>query len=103
MFVVEGNENIAVFVTRRSLELVRNNFSDPYEKFAKYWYKRYGWSFKGREPKSNGGGELAIPAKANAPATWQINKGVAYHYQLSLYRGFKNGPLLREHPARNGI
>lgn len=102
MFVVEGNENIAAFATRRSLEIVRNNFSGPYEKFAKQWYERYGWNFKGKRLQSQGGGELAEPARADAPKIWQINKGVAYHYQIALYRGFKDKPLLREHPARNG-
>lgn len=103
MFVAEGNENISAFVTRRSLELVRNNFTGTYEQFAKQWYGRYGWNFKGSKPASEGGGELAEPARADAPKVWQINKGVAYHYQLALYRGFKDKPLLRDHPARNDI
>lgn len=99
MFVVEGNMTIAAFATRRSLELVRNNLSGGYEDFAKHWYGKYGWTFKGRE--SEGGGELAEPARPDAPRIWQINKAVAFHYQLALYRGVKNEPLIRDYPARN--
>ncbi len=103
MFVAEGNENIAAFATRRTLELVRNNFTGTYEQFAKQWYGKYGWNFKGSKPASAGGGELAEPARPDAPKIWQINKGVAYHYQLALYRGFKDKPLLRDYPARVSI
>lgn len=101
MFVAEGNENIAAFVTKRSLELVRNNFRDSYENFAKQWYERYGWNYKGLGSNSNGG--LAQKVKPDASNLWQINKGIAFHFQLALYRGAKDEPLLREHPARNNI
>lgn len=103
MFVAEGNENIAAFATRRSLELVRNKLPGSYEDFAREWYAQYGWNFKGLDPQSKGGGELAERARADAPKIWQINKGVAFHYQLALYHGFRNGPLFRNHPARNKI
>lgn len=102
MFIVEGNENIAAFATRRSLEIVRNNFSGSYEQFAKQWYERYGWNFKDMRPQSQSGGELAEPFRADASTVWQINKSLAYHYQIALYRGFRDKPLLREYPSRNG-
>lgn len=104
MFVAEGNENIAVFATRRSLGLVRNNFlGNTYENFAKQWYEKYGWGFKGSKQASQGGGELIEPLRTDAPKVWQVNKGVAFHYQLALYRGFKDKSLLRDHPGRNAI
>lgn len=104
MFVAEGDENIAAFATKRSLELVRNNFSGTlYEEFAKKWYERYGWRFEGNEPTSQGGGELAEPDRAGAPNLWQINKGIAFEYQLALYGGFKNRSLLRDRPAKNAF
>lgn len=102
-FVAEGNENLAAFATRRTLELVRDNLPATYEEFAKKWYEKYGWSFEGLKPASQGGGELAKPVRADAPKVWQINKGIAHHYQLALYRGFKDRPLLRDYPARNSI
>lgn len=103
MFVVEGNENIAAFATRGSLETVRNNFSGTYAEFANGWYERYGWTFKGLKPNSQGGGELAEPVRNDAPKAWQINKAIAHRYQIALYRGFKDRPLLRDYPARNTV
>lgn len=97
MFVVEGNENIVAFASRRSLELVRSNFSGSYESFAKEWYEKYGWTFKEMGQAS---GEMAKPARPDASKVWAINKAIAHSYQLALYRGFKDGPLLRDHPAR---
>ena len=89
MFVTEGNENITAFATRRTLERVRNSFSGSYEEFAQKWYKRYKWDFKGMSLTT---GEVADPTEHNSPKLWAINKGVAYHYQLALYRGFTNKP-----------
>ncbi len=103
MLVTEGNENIAAFATRRSLEVVRNTDLGSYEKFAAKWYEKYGWRFKGIRTDSQGGGELAEQVRADAPKLWQINKGIAYHYQLALYRGFKDKPLLKDYPARNTV
>jgi hypothetical protein len=102
MFVAEGNENIAAFATRGSLKMVKNDFSGSYENFASQWYGRYGWRFVERGPEAVGGGEYAVPIRSDAPKIWQINKGVAHHYQLALYRGFTDRPLLREYPGRNG-
>lgn len=102
MIVVEGNENIAAFATRRSLELTRNYFNDTYDTFAKNWYEKYGWEFKGARPASRGGGEMANRVKDDAAEIWQINRGIAYQYQLALYRGFRDKALLRDYPARNG-
>jgi hypothetical protein len=103
MGVVEGNENIFAFATRKSLELVRNHFTGGYGDFAKHWYEKYGWEFQGSDPESQGGGEAARPVKTDAPKLWQVNKAVAYHYQIALYRGFKDKPLLRDYPARINI
>lgn len=103
MFVAEGNENIAAFGTRRSLEIIRRDFPDSYKQFAEKWYGKYGWKFIGSNPSSQGGGELAEQVRVDASKLWQINKGVANTYQLALYRGFKDRPLLRDYPARNNI
>lgn len=97
IMVAEGNENIATFVTRGTLERVRNSFSVSYEEFAAQWYKKFRWNFKETTPDN---GEYAEPLEANPPKIWVINKAVAHHYQLALYRGFKNKPLLRDYPAR---
>lgn len=96
MFVTEGNENIAAFASRRSLEKVRNSFSGSYEEFANNWYSRFGWSFKGFDPTK---GELAEPTNDANADTSDINKAIAHHYQLALYRGVKDKPLLRDYPA----
>lgn len=96
IFVAEGNENIAAFATRRSLERVRNTFNDSYESFAGKWYSKYKWVFKSSSPAT---GEVAEPTSHNSPKVWAINKGVAHHYQLALYKGITNMPLMRDHPA----
>ncbi len=97
IFVAEGNENIAAFGTRGSLERVRNSPLGSYEDFATKWYSRYQWTFISTSPTT---GEIAEATTPHSPKIWTINKGIAHHYQLSLYKGLANGFLLRDHPAR---
>lgn len=96
-FVVDGNNNLAVFGTRGSLKIVLDNLQDNYEDFAKYWYKRFSWNFKGFSPTE---GELAEPVSRDAPSVWTINRAVAHQYQLALYRGLKDKPLVRNYPGQ---
>ncbi len=97
IIVAEGNENIAAFITRGTLERVRNSFSVSHEEFATQWYKRFKWNFKETTPTN---GEDAKPLEAISPKIRAINKAIAHHYQLALYRGFKDKPLSRDYPAR---
>jgi hypothetical protein len=100
MFVTEGNENIGAFGTRGALERTRNSFNESSDQFAEKWYRKFGWKYNGREEESEGGGELAEQVDKDAKSIWTINRAVAHHYQIALYRGFTNGPLLRNYPTK---
>lgn len=100
MCVVQGNENIMALASRESLVSVRNSFTGSYEDFARSWYNKFRWEYKGNIPLSQGGGELADPLPNSVTSLWGINKGIAHQYQLVLYRGFTDTPLLRDYPAR---
>lgn len=93
-FVAEGNENLAVFGTRGSLAQVRDSFNEPFHIFATDWYAKFGWKYIGSSPDK---GEMAEP-QLSSTSVWSINKAIAHHYQLTLFRGFTNGPLLRDYP-----
>lgn len=97
IMVAEGTENIAAFITRGTLERVLNSFSGSYEEFATQWYKKFKWTFNETTPDR---GESAEPLETSSPEVWAINKAVAHHYLLVLYRGVKDKPLLRDYPAR---
>jgi hypothetical protein len=96
-FVVDGDETLAMFASRETLKLVRNDPPESYESFAKQWYGRFEWQY---EKTSQDAGEQATPTSSKATDIWSINRAIAKHYQIALYRGDRDKPLFRDYPDK---
>ncbi len=96
--VVEGNENLVILISQTTDYKAQSYLPRTRDQFVEEWYTKNGWKYD-REKTDEGNGEYATPmTQRKETPIKDINIQIARLYDLAIYRGHTNGPLIRVFP-----